>query len=362
MGSLRRVSGARNLARAAAQKVYARWARLPLREAVLLESFEGSDPSGDPAAIAEHLQERTDLPLVWAVREPLPDVGPRVRSVRYRSAAYFKALATSKYLINNVTFPALFQKRDDQVYLNTWHGTPLKKMGRDVDAAYAHIANTQENLAAADMLLSSGSYMTDTMYVGAYGVQPESVVELGSPRVDVQFQVQAEPDLVLYAPTWQEESPTRAVDDLDAVADRIEGIAIAAHPGTRVLVRVHGKLRDRTSGHSRLAPFLAPPEISTNTLLARTATLITDFSSVAFDYLATGREVLFFTPVDYPRGVYLSDAELPGPRTDSLATLQTWLSDGAPGADVGIEAARARFCPHEDGNATARVVDTLLSR
>ncbi len=362
MGTVRRVSGARNLARAAAQKMYARWAKLPLREVVLLESFEGSAPSGDPAAIAEHLRAHTDLPLVWAVREPMPQAHEKVRSVRYRSAAYFKALATSKYLVNNVTFPPLFDKRDDQVYLNTWHGTPLKKMGRDVDAAYAHIANTVANLEAADVLLSSGRYMTQTMYVGAYGVSGESVVELGSPRVDVQFSARDESELVLYAPTWQEQSPTQAIDDLDAVADRIEGMAEAVGPGRRAMVRVHGKVRDRAARHPRLTGFLAPPELTTNALLARTTTLITDFSSVAFDFLATGSEVLYFTPVDYPRGVYLSDAELPGPRTDSLETLQAWLSDGAPGAGVSLETARGRFCPHEDGNATARVADTLLAR
>ena len=110
--------------------------------------------SCNPAAIADHLLAHTDLPLVWALRESVPFDDRRVRSVRYRSSAYYRALATTRYLVNNVTFPPLFDKRDDQVYLNTWHGTPLKRMGRDAGAPFSQIANTVANFEAADVLLT----------------------------------------------------------------------------------------------------------------------------------------------------------------------------------------------------------------
>jgi CDP-glycerol glycerophosphotransferase (TagB/SpsB family) len=121
------------------------------------------------------------------------------------------------------------------------------------------------------------------------------------------------------------------------------------------VLRVHSKLEARAAADRRLRPYLDQGD--TNELLGRTRVLITDFSSVAFDYLATGSHVLFFTPTGYDRGVYLADEELPGPRTDSLATLQSWLADPPPG---DLRAARERFCPHEDGKATHRVVQRLL--
>ncbi len=339
----------RNVAKAAAQRLYARWARLPLTEAVLLESFEATSTSGDPGAIAQFLLAETDLPLVWALREPAP-VSERVRVVRYRSASYFKALATTKYLVNNVTFPALFSKRDEQVYLNTWHGTPLKKMGRDVDAPFSQIANTIANLQAADLLLSSGDYMTSTMYEGAYGVS-EGVVTLGTPRVDQQFGHAQ--DLVLYAPTWQEASYTQPADDTDALAHRMAALAETGP----VALRVHSKLAAKAAADPRLQPYLVQGD--TNELLGRARVLITDYSSVAFDYLATGAHVLFYTPEDYPRGVYLSDAELPGPRTSSLAELVLWVPSPP---QMDLRAMRERFVPFEDGKATQRVVERLLSR
>jgi CDP-glycerol glycerophosphotransferase (TagB/SpsB family) len=338
----------RNVAKAAAQRLYARWARMPLVEAVMLESFEGTGAFGDPDVIAQFLLSETDLPLIWALREPAP-ASDRVRVVRYRSASYFKALATSKYLVNNVTFPALFDKRDQQVYVNTWHGTPLKKMGRDVDAPYSQIANTIANLQAADVLLSSCDYMTATMYEGAFGVT-DGVVTLGTPRVDRQFGL--EQDLVLYAPTWQEASYTQALDDTDALAARMAALSSAGPVG----LRVHSKLAARAAADPRLQPYLVAGD--TNELLGRARVLITDYSSVAFDYLATGAHVLFYTPEEYPRGVYLTDAQLPGPRTSSLDELVGWVSSPPPS---DITTMRDRFVPHEDGHATARVVQRLLA-
>lgn len=360
VGTVRSVNGVRGAVRSAARRVYEQWQRRSLVEAVLLESFQGAAPSADPAAVAEHLLATTDLPLVWASARPARDPHPRIRHVRYRSPAYYRALATCRYLVNNVTFPPLFTKRDGQVYLNTWHGTPLKRMGRDAPGPAGHIANTVANLRAADILLSSGGWMTRTMYAGAYGVDTGAVAELGSPRVDVQFGPHPEPDLVLYAPTWQQADHLRAVDDLDAVASRMRAIAAGAADLTP-MVRVHGKLQAAASQHAGLRPYLAPADEPTNALLARTHTLITDYSSVAFDHLATGSRVVFYTPQEYPRGVYLTDDELPGPRTGELDTLRDWLRHGPPDPPVPLLAARQRFCPHEDGRATERVVERLLS-
>jgi CDP-glycerol glycerophosphotransferase (TagB/SpsB family) len=222
-------------------------------------------------------------------------------------------------------------------------------MGRDLNAPFSQIANTVANLEAADLLLSSGPYMTEVMYGGAFGVT-EGVVELGTPRVDRQFGRTA--DLVLYAPTWQEASYTAAVDDTDALAERIAALASVGN----VALRVHGKIAARAAADPRLRPYLI--EGDTNELLGRTRVLISDYSSVAFDYLATGSHVLFFTPDPYPRGVYLTDSELPGPRTDSLDQLVAWAAEPPT---VDVDPMRARFVPNEDGKATARVVEHLLA-
>ena len=129
------------LRRVAVSEVYAFWRRRPVdRNVVLYESFSGNGMLCNPEAIFRGLRATPDfthLKHVWVLaneRENLTVVhefarDPSARFVRPNSLGYYRALATSGYLINNATFPPQFSKRVEQVYLNTWHGTPLKRMG-----------------------------------------------------------------------------------------------------------------------------------------------------------------------------------------------------------------------------------------
>lgn len=165
------------------------------RRTVLYESFAGNGVLCNPEAIFREVLRSSDLAElchIWAlnslsehseVQQEFAE-NPRVRFVRRRSLAYFRALATSKYLINNATFPAEFSKRPGQIYLNTWHGTPLKRMGYDMPNGALDSANTLRNFVAADFLLSQNSFMTEQMYEKAYklrGVFRGLVIEEGYP-------------------------------------------------------------------------------------------------------------------------------------------------------------------------------------
>lgn len=374
--------------------LYDRWRRAPLaQDTVLYEAFAGSGIGCNPAAVFEALLAdpgRQDLRHVWVLTRDGAYTArarkyadhPRVEFVRYRSPGYFRRLAQARILVNNVTFPTLFRKRPDQFYLNTWHGTPYKKMGRDAPGPESRITNTVSNLASADVLLSTGPYMTSTMYSGAFGLDARQVAEVGSPRVDVQFAPDRGPSvrarltaaglsvgpgrILLYAPTWREASATTAVDDSAALADRVARIADAlTDRNWTVLLRVHDKVAGFAGGQPGLRGHLVPEAVSTNEVLSITDALVTDYSSVFFDYLATGTHTYFLTPDidDYraSRGLYLAAHQLPGPTTSDVGQLCRWLSDDEepPAGHVGPTAARRRFCPHEDGAATDRVTRLL---
>ena len=147
---------------------------------------------------------------------------PNVRFVKFRTREYCKALAVSQYLINNVSFPGYFLKRKEQIYLNTWHGTPMKNMGFDIPGANVTQGNTARNLLSADYILSSGSYMTEIAYKKSYKMKEifqGTVLEEGFPRTDVFFNeirteilrklqnqgvsVDEKKKVILYAPTWK---------------------------------------------------------------------------------------------------------------------------------------------------------------
>jgi len=173
----------------------------PIRHrTVVYESFAGSGALCNPEAIFQALlsdPDFADLTHIWSVRDRAAADALKaqfrdrrnVRVVRRGGAAYWRALSTAGYLINNATFPPAFGKRTGQTYLNTWHGTPLKRMGFDMPGGALESANTLRNFLNADYLLSANPFMTEVMYEDAYqlrNVYRGTIIEEGYPRIDRQ--------------------------------------------------------------------------------------------------------------------------------------------------------------------------------
>jgi CDP-glycerol glycerophosphotransferase (TagB/SpsB family) len=166
--------------RARRLELYAYWRSRPVEpRTVMYESFGGNGALCNPEAIFRGLRadpEFVDLTHIWVLsdgheNDTIVREFARDRAVRFvtpDSAGYYRALATSRYLINNATFPVQFSKRAGQTYLNTWHGTPVKRMGYDIGDGASRVANVVRNLLAADYLLSANPYMTAHMYEEAH--------------------------------------------------------------------------------------------------------------------------------------------------------------------------------------------------
>ncbi len=370
--------------------------RGPVREGrVLYESFAGNGALCNPEAIFRELLRNPDAGVsqhIWVLDDLRSHRGIRcefardaaVRFVRRGSAKYFRALATSQYLVNNATFPPEFSKRAGQVYLNTWHGTPLKRMGYDMPDGASESANTLRNFLSADFLLSQNEYMTTTMYAEAYrlrGAFRGLVIEDGYPRVDYQHpgsdttrtsQMLAEAGIsildrrvVLYAPTWRGEAFARPEDDLGVILGAARALQEALGDRYLVIVKAHQSVFEfaRTGAHP--TQVLVPNDIPTNALLAVTDALVTDYSSIFFDYLATGRPIVFYVPEgdDYVdgRGTYLPADSLPGPVFSGIDELAEFVSSPADDPWVARRADWAkRFTPQSDGRAAARVIDVVF--
>jgi CDP-glycerol glycerophosphotransferase len=383
-------------------EVHAYWrARPVLENVVLYESFAGNGMLCNPEAIFRHLRDLPEfahLTHVWALsskRENRHIVHEfsRDRSVKFvkpRSFAYFKALATSAYLINNATFPPEFGKREGQLYLNTWHGTPLKRMGYDIGDPASRVGNVIRNFLNADFLLSASPYMTERLYESAHmlrGIYRGTIIEEGYPRIDRQFVDQGsrvdirslldarnlpigDRRVILYAPTWKGTSFNKPEDDIEELAVRVAEIESRIDTGRYVvLLKTHQVVHKYAHSVPRLRGKLVPNEIPTNQLLAATDILITDYSSIFFDFLATGRPILFLTPdiVDYSdyRGLYIDPSDLPGivcESVDRLGDELALLDRAGESGEIAqrYKAARSRFVPYEDGGATERVVDIVF--
>ncbi len=380
------------------------WRTRPVQpDTVLYEAYSGSGVLCNPEAIFRALladPEKQHLNHVWAVshprahREALRELAahPRVRFVRHGSLAYHRVLATAGYLINNATFPAEFAKRPGQVYVNTWHGTPLKRMGYDA-LDRVGTRNIIRNLASADFVLSGSRFMTEQLYESAFrlhNVFEGQVIEEGTPRTDLQepadvvapsvrrelrdagLDLAEGEQVVLYAPTWHGESFLRPEDDVAGLRRRVQEIQAGLPPGHRVLLKVHQQVHRHAAGLAGFRDVLVPNDIPTNRVLACTDVLVTDYSSIFFDFLSTGRPIVFHTPDldDYTegRGLYLPLEEWPGPVTRSTRELTEAirLLGSGEGNDPQVTHASAyhkaaeRFAPRDDGRVSERVVDVVF--
>ncbi|MGO4300753.1 CDP-glycerol glycerophosphotransferase family protein [Leifsonia sp. RAF41] len=390
--------------RAARYEIHAHWRRQPIVQgSVFYESFSGNGMLDNPEAIFRELLAAPDfghLTHVWALsdlslyRAAVEEFAgdPRVSFVRYGSAAYYRALATSQYLVNNATFPPDFSKRPGQVYLNTWHGTPLKRMGYDIEDGALATANILRNFVQADYLLSANPFMSEQMYETGYklsGVYRGTLVEEGYPRIDRQFlddrgreEVRrrlidagiplGDRKVILYAPTWKGQTFGRPEDDLDALLAHIAQIEERIDTSRyAVLLKTHQTVHALAAHRPELKRMLVPNEIPTNLVLGASDILISDYSSIFFDFLQTGRPIVFFTPdlADYAgtRGLYFEPEEWPGPVLMSAREVGDELHAIAEAGDAVPEESRERyldmqrrFTPYENGEASRRVVDIVF--
>ena len=383
-------------------EVYAFWRRRAVRpRMVLYESFAGNGMLCNPEAIFRALLDEPEFAgfiHIWvlASKRENPAVvrefarSRSVRFVRPGSFAYFRALAIAGFLVNNATFPPEFGKRSGQKYLNTWHGTPLKRMGYDIDASATRVSNVIRNFLSADFLLSTSPFMTEHLYEKAHllgQIYRGRVIEEGYPRVDRQLldatAVAAcrarlmnggvaigDRQVILYAPTWKGTSFSLPEDDISELVARVELLdSLIDTTKYVVLLKTHQVVHRFVSNIPGLARRLIPNEIPSNVILGITDVLVTDYSSIFFDFLATGRPIFFLVPdlADYAgyRGLYIAPAEWPGPVVDTVEKLADAVNEfDRAGVDgrvaANYRAMQAKFVSRDDGHSTQRIVDIVF--
>lgn len=254
-----------------------------------------------------------------------------VEFVIKESNDYLKALVECKYLFNNSTFPAYFIKKPNQVYINTWHGTPLKYMGLDIENGLRGSQNIIKNFLASDYLISPNPHTTE-IFKKAFkleNIYGGEILEIGYPRIDLTLKTNpqtiieelkahikiSDEKILLYCPTWRGEDVDNPEESLKNIVDEIE--KLKNNLDYQVLVKVHPFIFKEANKNDQLKPYLIPDYFDTNEILSVVDLMVTDYSSIFFDYLVTDRPIIFYTPdyEDYKtsRGMYINSDELPGP-------------------------------------------------
>ncbi|AUG77668.1 hypothetical protein CFP65_2852 [Kitasatospora sp. MMS16-BH015] len=360
--------------------------RKPLREAVLYDVFSGRGYADSPRAIhAELVRRGTPLEHLWVVDDAQAEVPEGVRPVRSFSPEWYEALATSRYLVGNTHFPEFIERREGQVIVQTWHGSLLKRIAHDVESRWLADAGYLEALDRESpqwsVLLSPSAFATPILR-RAFRYRGE-ILESGYPRCDVlargegaeavraKLGIPAAKTIVLYAPTWREDQQRDNGDGyqlglrLDVAAARAE-----LGDGHVLLVRSHSHVREPLAGAGDGFLYDVSDYPDVQELLLAADVLVTDYSSIMFDFAVTGRPILFFTyDLDHYRddlrGFYFDlEAEAPGPLLRTPAELVAALRDLPAVTEQHAEAYRAfraTHCALDDGGASARVVDRMLA-
>ncbi|MFC4587484.1 CDP-glycerol glycerophosphotransferase family protein [Sphaerisporangium corydalis] len=381
-----------------------------LRDATVYVSFEGRSYSDSARAIyEERLRRGDDREHIWVVKDGAfvppdsaalglgPGIAPTV--VREGSREHYTALARSGHIITNTLLPQWFRAREDQICVQTWHGTPLKRVGGDQrhmsrDPRPAAWYRQAAEVANWDLLVTQSPWASEVLR-RAFGYGGE-ILESGYPRNDVladhdrtelasavrrKLGVPAGKRVVLYAPTWRDHDRRNSSVRLDLGEARrvlgrdhillVRGHMMQAPPVVPGLVVPGPASLVRPGPMSREYPFAIDvttyPDMADLLLIADV--LITDYSSVMFDFAVTRRPMIFFgydlERYRNSRGLYLDlRTQAPGPLlaegNDVIEAVR--LIDALSGDYTDrYESFVHTYAPRDDGKATPRLVDHIFT-
>jgi CDP-glycerol glycerophosphotransferase len=363
--------------------------RLPVqRGLVVFESHMGKQYSDSPryiyeAAVAAGL-DRLGIRPVWSYARRTDGFPTDCRLVRRDSWRYVHDMARAELWVDNQGFPRMYSRRPETRYIQTWHGTPLKRMGFDSPALERASAATRRVHKAMmkrwSALLVPSEYFVET-FVKSYGYEGP-LVRAGLPRNDLlvrgvdqdwvdakkhELGLPADRRLVLYCPTFRDRA--RRLETPYELPIDLEQARRALGDDVFFLLRTH--YLDSFKLSNRFAPFAADvsKHHDVTELMLVADVLVTDYSSVMFDFANTGKPMVFFT-YDYEdyvrdeRGTYLDLPEIaPGPlveTTDALVEALRAVDDDVEKYVDRYDEFRRRFCEYETGRSAEHVVDEFF--
>lgn len=350
-------------------------------ETFFINSFFGKSFSGNPRALFEGLIEKfpnSDYIIVLndeqarqTVKAQYPDIN--IQFVARHEKAYLKALARAKYWIMDINFPFRLKPHKNGVFVQTWHGTPLKHIGNDLPDD-----NDFKRLTAREPLnwdyFVSNAPEDNWLYERAFNLKQTKIMSYGLPRNDylakhkddrelvaslkAKLQLDATRKTILYAPTFRDDEPTFKL------ALDLEQFEAQLGDQYDLLIRLHPNVADQ------MPDIAAYPHVhnvnryaSIEELYLAADVLMTDYSSVFFDYALLEKPIVFYAyDLDkyqaILRGFYFDyQAFIPGPLVTDNQALYTLLSQGLTAQTT--KAFNQLHNANTDGSATQKIIQEV---
>lgn len=359
---------------------------------VIFSSYMGRKYSCSPRAIYEELVGRIEdekLNLIWALKDSDIKInGATV--IKYGSTEYIKYCAKAKHIIDNSRLPEYITLRKDQVYTQCWHGTPLKRLGYDIEIDGGNAMNSKNDIINKyrtdairyNNLLSPSAYTTEKL-TSAFNLpvnKPDiNIIEKGYPRNDLlsnythnhisqikkNLELPSGKKVILYAPTWRDNQHQSGLGYTYDLGVDFELLKKELGEEYVILFRPHYFIAnsfDFTKYEGFVFDVSDYDEISE--LYIVSDILITDYSSVFFDYAILKRKIIFYMYDldEYQNGIrdfYISIDELPGDivrmESDLIKSIKKEFHYGNKYCEFFD-----KYCYLEDGKASGRVVGEIF--
>ncbi|MDN6631108.1 MAG: CDP-glycerol glycerophosphotransferase family protein, partial [Staphylococcus equorum] len=372
------------------------FSKLPIRRnTILYESFLGRNYSDSPKALFNYLlQEEPDKwQHVWIlndkelIRDNPEFQRSNVKVITRFSWQYFYYVTVAKYFILNMRQPNYLEKKDDQVILSTWHGTPLKHLVFDMENVTS--ANKKykrifyEQSRKWDYLIADNKY-SENIFTSAFMYPRENILTYGYPRNDIlinhtkddqdrikqRLGIPLDKKVILYAPTWRDDEFHSVGNYKFTLRLNLDRLREELGDEYVIILRMHYFISDvlDLSNYEGFAfDFSTYNDI--NHLYIASDLLITDYSSVFFDFANLKRPILFYTYdlakyKDELRGFYIDvEKDLPGPLLytseeviDRIKNIKSVMYEYEEKYKLFYD----QFCSLDDGKASQRIVNKVI--
>lgn len=373
---------------------------IPVSEkTVLFNAFNGKSYCCTPKAVYQYMQSQEkykDYEYIWVVQDTekysFLENMPNTCIVKDKSSEYIKALGKAKYWFCNYKIYDYVYPKKNQLYIQCWHGTPLKRLGCDIEKSDAAMSTISEirnryryDAKRFSYLLSPSSFTTE-VFATAWDLVDEQekkkIVEVGYPRDDFLFTftdenvkdikqqlgVSSDKKIILYAPTWRDNQHSVEIGFTYKTNVDFEKWKEALGDEYVILFRAH-YLVANSFNFEKYTGFVYDvsdyPDI--NELYVVADMLITDYSSVFFDYANLKRPMIFYMYdlIEYKdnlRGFYLELDELPGVIIETEDNLIECMRSAIDTFEYDYKyiAFNEKYNGLNDGNASERFVNRVI--
>lgn len=363
---------------------------------ILFIAFHGRGECDNPKAIFLAMKKDprfAHMKFIWAIKKNKLDKIDGAKVIPYFSLRYFYYIAHSKYWICNCKLQKYIVKKPQQIYLQTWHGTPLKRLAHDIqvdeDTSFyrSKISKQQMEKSYDDdvkkytYMISPNAFCTE-VFQTAFHIEKDRLIETGYPRNDIltnykkedvlaikaKWKLPQNKKIILYAPTWRDNQFNVHGYTFTLKVDFLKWKKVLGDTHI-VIFKPHYLISHSFAQDKNLKDFVFTIDSTTDIaeLYVISDCLITDYSSVFFDYAILKRPIYFYmydidTYAKDLRGLYLTiPDDLPGECYEDESALITAIKQEEYNVEQKALFTK-KFLNKEDGHASERVLEYLAKK